>query len=437
MIYTGYCSTVTVGGGPFVNQRYKLGEEDAARILKDEDYEEAIEDVKNGANPNDWGLHGPCVFLERLQYLRYQTFFRLPISHNLLLGLVKGFTRQLLRWKQGGAIDTQSSSPIALDVSVVKKIKKALDEAGAFTVTADFNRPFCGLKSMGQWTCEDWLRWIEIYSCFIREDIIGVIIPSPMAEMWHCLRNATLHYLHGTSESDFDASVRSAARENMLRYAQLLEEHGVYNLLTSNLHRANCWAVIQEEQQGLLAFNNELYGERGLRKPKNESNAKSLPAVDKTFCNIHMREMALRRMESNALQCTSRRRGSGQLTGGLSAASMDVFRVEQECGLQGRGRLLGRSAEDMELFDKIIQSTRDGLKYTGLADEWEFSDLEVTAAESHGLQIWLHDRAFIHQTQTIHSTSYTRNQTRDSTMLQVRYDEVHGEKKYVGVCTVR
>lgn len=82
------------------------------------------------------------------------------------------------------------------------------------------------------------------------------------------------------------------------------------------------------------------------------------------------------------------------------------------------------------------KSTRDGLKYTGLVDEWEFSDLEVTAAESHGLQIWLHDRAFIHQTQTIHSTSYTRNQTRDSTMLQVRYDEVDGEKKYVGVARV-
>ena len=53
------------------------------------------------------------------------------------------------------------------------------------------------------------------------------VLPKEAAEAWHCLRAAVLHYCRPPSAArPFTAAARQNAHNNMLRYAQLLEQHG-------------------------------------------------------------------------------------------------------------------------------------------------------------------------------------------------------------------
>jgi hypothetical protein len=67
-----------------------------------------------------------------------------------------------------------------------------------------------------------------------------------------------------------------------------------------------------------------------------------------------------------------------------------------------------------------------------LQNGWKLSDLDVVEVDTGATQIYVHDRAFIHRTQTVHSRLYKRNISRESYLLQVRFLEESGEKKYVG-----
>ena len=115
---------------------------------------------------------------------------------------------------------------------------------------------------MGSWTCEDWLRWAEIYSDFLRDEVAGVSLPSVAAEMWPLLQKAICHYIHGGPEA-YAPENRASVEAGLLQYAVLAETHHP-RMMTSNLHRTLCWLPEQEKKIGLAAYIGELWGERAL-----------------------------------------------------------------------------------------------------------------------------------------------------------------------------
>ena len=120
---------------------------------------------------------------------------------------------------------------------------------------------------MGSWTCEDWLRWAEIYSDFLRDEVAGVSLPSVAAEMWPLLQKAICHYIHGGPEA-YAPENRASVEAGLLQYAVLAETHHP-RMMTSNLHRTLCWLPEQEKKIGLAAYIGELWGERALQWLKN------------------------------------------------------------------------------------------------------------------------------------------------------------------------
>jgi hypothetical protein len=216
----------------------------------------------------------------------------------------------------------------------------------------------------------------------------------------------------------------------------MVEESDTWTLLSGNLHRANCWIPDQELLMGLAAFMIELWGERGLRPLKNESNAKSLRDVDKTHCNLVMRNMALKALEAQLMHRIVGKR-KNESVDPTNRHAFDTFDAEQECGLQGRGRLLVMSNEkEKNLSHAMVTAFRTELEADArdgdLENGWKLSDLDVAEVDTGAMCICIHDRVFIHRTQTVHSKLYKRNISRESYLLQVRFVEDGGEKKYVG-----
>lgn len=260
MVFPGYdkpapAAVVGLGAGT----QYQMGVDDESRRLTLEEYEECLDNAWHDRAPDPqrrWGFSGPCPFLEHLPYLDFRYFVRLPTHHALL-----DFWVNVLRWTPSGETLRRPSNQCHEAISLSKpdvKIVRAAFCKGAFTVTNDFNRSFPGLATMGTWTCEDWLRWAEIYSDFLREEVVGVKLPPGAAEMWPLLQRAIGHYIHGGPDA-YDPVNRAEVDAGLLLYAQLAESFHP-RMMTSNLHRAICWLPVQEANLGLAAFMGELWG---------------------------------------------------------------------------------------------------------------------------------------------------------------------------------
>jgi hypothetical protein len=172
--------------------------------LTPEEYEDRIEkalaeeDVDNVRAIH--GIYDDCAIRKCLPYIDYRWFVRLPISHCFLFGIVKLFWRHILRW-QGASKGYTPENKIALSLADNRKLRNAM-KAGIIKAHCVFNRPFGGLDTLGTWEMEDWMRWTEIYSTFVRKDIVGVELNDIAFKMWHHLRKAVMHYMYGTDAAD-------------------------------------------------------------------------------------------------------------------------------------------------------------------------------------------------------------------------------------------
>ena len=419
-IYLGYAKRTKAKLGLGNGKKFQIGVNDSARRYTPREYRKRVRKVKKDPKPDPqkrWGVRGACVFIEELPYLRYDAFFRLPISHTLLLGLFKDFLRELFAWAPGGrGLRRQDKrSSLALPAADIRKIA-ALLTTETFTATCDFNRVFKPIQKLGSYKCEDFLRAVEVFLPFIREDIIGVKLPNHTFEMFHSLRNAVLHYMHGCDEADYAEEVRDAAYMNLRYYAVLLEVNKLYFLLTSNLHRANCWLPELERLIGLVAQYNELWGERGLGSLKKHCH-KTLLHPEKTLSKVLLREHAIKRTQLEVFKASI---ASGSLpnlasNGGSTDLKIDCF--DGEVGLQGYGAPVDSNSEDFAIVMKGLEE----LVSAGLITTEDFGWTEDDLAAPEELQVFVHSRAVIHNTRTVHSVRYNRPVKRDSTIVKIVY----------------
>jgi hypothetical protein len=408
-----------------------MGVNDEERLLSPKEYEQRIEMAAAEANRKDvrklHGIYDDCVLRLHLPYIDYRWFMRLPISHCFLFGMVKQFWRYAVRWKSGN----QTYGPetvISLSTKDIHKLKKTLN-ASSIQAHCDFNRPFAGLDTIGLWEMEDWMRWTEIYSTFVRMDIVGVELNPLAFEIWHHLRKAVLHYMYSSDASDYGQDVRDVARKNLIAFGVLAEQH-LPVLCTSNLHRAVCWLPIQETWLGLVAFLNELWGERGLRPLKRASLNKVTTAPEKTQANTVLAKGRVNIMRVKhevyedeeemdageegtaavALQTRSRTHsllpGEERNNNGSTGDAWDD--ASGTIGLVGRGELLRADSSKKEIRD-LFDVAAAGLKQLGLENDIDWNTL------------YCHSRACLGIVEIVHSTRYKRVVSRDSTLVKIRY----------------
>ena len=260
----------TINGG----ETYRLGIQDEARrydhdsnmarciAAEDErnrllDKCRSLEDRwrKLSSIASKYGVTGRNAFIERLDYLDSTVFWRIGTYHLLFLGLVKAFWR-------GVVFNTETPvQGISLAKNEINQVDKILS---GMQLTRDFNRPFRGLGTINTWLCEDWKRWVEVYSVFAFNSKFSPIKLRPLArKMWGHLRRFVLHHT-STGRCDYHPSIREARQQDILSYGALIEAY-CPRLLTINLHRAACQMAYQEEMLGLLGHCSEFWGERGIR----------------------------------------------------------------------------------------------------------------------------------------------------------------------------
>lgn len=445
-VYAGYGSPVLAIKGLGRGSYFQIGIRDDLRLLSHEEQcTRASMVVTDPSLSSELGCKGLCVFVEKLDYIDYNCMFRLPIAHNFLLGLVKNFWRDAFRWMAGGKRKPIDScvKDIAMSTSDIEKVDSILQQG--LLLTSDFNRGFNGLQHLGDWKAEDWWRFTEVYSPFIQKNVIGVGLPPIGQAIWENLRTFIMHHLQPPCEEAYRARERNNAREAILQVARLAEKH-YRSFLTHNLHKAACFAHVQEDWCGMLSMFNELWGERALMPLKRLCrNARVEP--EKVMANASLARMCLRNLalqfsvrindedvmssdtneseeetsegmsddEDDSLTSTSVDsviENDGSQMSAESDAPEDLTSLthDADTGLQGAGR------EPREWERKIVLI---GLKTLADKDELEWNP-DLLAEGNPDLSITIFAYAFIHKSETITSEIYKRSISRESCTVKVR-----------------
>ncbi|KAG7670264.1 hypothetical protein NADE_001865 [Nannochloris sp. 'desiccata'] len=441
-VYPGFNEPLESTVGPGLGKSYQLGV-DAERGLTHKQQKaraEAAEKDGKKDRHKRWGVFGPCVFMKYLPYLDYNNFFRTPLHHIFLLGLVKDFWKEVLRWDTKGAWrpDEQCFDEICLSKEDIKLLRKMFDE-GEFRVTWDFNRAAPKLRYLGQWMCEDWLRFTLVFSPFIRREIMGVELPPLAAEMWQNLRKAVIYYIYCLSEEDYSEEKQEEAYAALLKYGQLIEAN-VPRKLTSQLHRAACWLPRQLVRLGATGLYGELYGERSLKFLKNatggtsvrdpekiQANAMLFRAALYTFAAIHRAILPSELNGRDDEEVPPLLMDDGDEVPGLG---VDGSVLGGEMALLGNGHSptpLERE-EALDLLIHLLDERRKTRSPGEVEDDDLWCDLvtEDNLRElSHEgmLEIAIHSYACIHRTRCIASTRFKRSISRVNKYVQVRYNE--------------
>jgi hypothetical protein len=331
---------------------------------------------------------------------------------------------------------------------LIRDIETALKEG--LQLTADFNRKFRGLK-FGTWTCEDWSRFAEVFSKLVQDGVLETVVgykaklPDVAMQVWAHLRPAMLHHLQPVRKK-YDIRSREAARNHLLEVGKLLEQHAP-DLLTPNLHKAVCFAHIQEKECGLLGYFNELWGERAIRPLKTVMNKAKIEAT-KVGANAILTIVAAGKLAANNGSRsfldpniwdedaqynqeddpndnigneTAAEGQAGMETSSPSLTSSAIGDEEYDhhdglpsCGPDGPGR------------DATIQERR--LVCEGMCKDegiLEYMGLNATHArpENPSMDIRIYSYAYIHDKQSITSCYFRRAVTRVGNMVQVQYKE--------------
>lgn len=172
-----------------------------------------VEDVE------ECGYKGTPIIARYLPYVDLIQAFPLPVAHCLLLGLVKSFWRYVLRKLKNGVEPPEGVLPAAT--------RKAMEQ---WTIkrTHDGGRPSANIvKHLGSLTMEDLLHFTE------SDSLVFIQYLNPeLARAWRHLRLAVVQSLREVELPD-GVPPMSAAGDNLLQYAKIVEEVIFYCLFVS------------------------------------------------------------------------------------------------------------------------------------------------------------------------------------------------------------
>lgn len=450
-VYPGYNSPVLATRGLGEGKHFQIGVRDDLRYLSHkEQCTRASMVVADPSISSEMGCTGLCVFVEKLNYTDYSYMFRLPIAHNFLLGLVKNFWRDTLRWMPGGRRKPADlcEEHIAMPTADIEKADAILQRG--LLLTSDFNRGFNGLHHLGDWKAEDWWRFTEVYSPFIQKSVIGVGLPPVGQEIWENLRTFVMHHLQPPCDEAYSVQERIKARKAILEVGRLAEKY-YRSFLTHNLHKAACFAHAQEDMCGMLSTFNELWGERALMPLKRLCrNARVEP--EKVMANACLARMCLRNLALQFSVKIDNDVDNGDFNSESEKESHSNSEISGEDVSSGEGTDSGSESTRVEnntnsvdeesdlgmYVDSDAQNIETGLQGAGReATEWEreivfiglktlidkeelgWSLEELTDNNPH-LSITIFSYAFIHKSETITSEIYKRSISRESCNVKVR-----------------
>eukprot|EP00889_Picochlorum_renovo_P002896 jgi/Picre1/29926/NNA_005304.t1 len=182
-----------------------------------------------------------------------------PLYHLVLLGLAKNFIKYI--WDGHGNKKTSDPDSRSMRVTSKETIKRL--EKGII-LSNSFNRPYSSIEYCNGWICEEVKVFIEVHSCALfNEEVTGVPVLTPKAmEAWGHLRKFTMHHV---SHGEGYKLEPSTALEHLKEFSRICQEEKAYELLTPNLHTANCLLHHQENFLGPLDQMSELWVERTMR----------------------------------------------------------------------------------------------------------------------------------------------------------------------------
>eukprot|EP00889_Picochlorum_renovo_P004822 jgi/Picre1/31852/NNA_007200.t2 len=127
----------------------------------------------------------------------------------------------------------------------IKRLEKGI------ILSNSFNRPYSSIEYCNGWICEEVKVFIEVHSCALfNEEVTGVPVLTPKAmEAWGHLRKFTMHHV---SHGEGYKLEPSTALEHLKEFSRICQEEKAYELLTPNLHTANCLLHHQENFLGPL-----------------------------------------------------------------------------------------------------------------------------------------------------------------------------------------
>jgi len=182
-----------------------------------------------------------------------------PLYHLILLGLAKNFIRYL--WD--GHSKKKTSVPSVRSMRVNNKETVRRLEKGII-LSNSFNRPYSPIEYCNGWICEEVKVFIEVHSCALfNEEVTGVQVLTPKAmEAWGHLRKFTMHHISHGEGYKLEPCI---ALEHLEEFSRICQEEKAYELLTPNLHTANCLLHHMENFLGPLDQMSELWVERAMR----------------------------------------------------------------------------------------------------------------------------------------------------------------------------
>eukprot|EP00889_Picochlorum_renovo_P006409 jgi/Picre1/33439/NNA_008763.t1 len=219
--------------------------------------------IYDGSSTQEWqdrlGIHDYAKVFHAVPTLHVKHGIPAPLYHLILLGITKNFIKYL--WDGHGNKKTSDPDSRSMRVYSKKTVKKL--ERG-ITLNNSFNRPYSSLEHCYSWICEEVKVFVEVHSCALfNEEVTGVSVLTPKAmEAWAHLRQFVMHHLSHAEAARLEPS---RALWHLHQFSRICQEEKAYELLTPNLHTANCLLHHQEAFLGPLHQLSELWVERAMR----------------------------------------------------------------------------------------------------------------------------------------------------------------------------
>jgi hypothetical protein len=191
------------------------GKQILAREAKPRTHQEHVDHgrkVESGEETaEDSGNKGLCCVARFLPYFDVVKGFPNPVAHSMLLGLVKGFWKELLQPYKNEEERPKNVLPNSVRREMQQRKVRCPHDRG---------RPYRDVvKHLGSYTMEDLLHFTETDSLYI----VHGCLPAVLARAWKHLRGAVIHYFRDIDDP-LDPKKMTDASNHLQKYAEIVEE---------------------------------------------------------------------------------------------------------------------------------------------------------------------------------------------------------------------
>lgn len=286
-----------------------------------------------------------------------------------------------------------------------------------FLLTCDIGRPYEPLGLSNSYVVEQLVRHHEVFSVMLfNKDVTGIDALPPLAKKaWGHLRRGIRHfhrlrdYLDGSPEAMRRwERERAAAQAELLEFAKLMEAK-LPEMCKLNLHLMLCWLASHEKDCGHILYRNEMWLERMIQLLK--------PRTRRVFA----KDAAVSIAKAMAMGGEVARL-QGRVAGAMTVDDLrQVGRIaEGDVDRPGRFMLLHKGTR---VGSKEWEQILAGLAQLEAAEQVSLPAGYLDAPETRAAAR-VHRAAFINGNEHILAHAITKERTRMSFFVRVKWEEV-------------